>query len=667
MTTTEEIDIVCKYKTVPELMEARSKDRPDKTYLIFQDKKWTYKEFQDETNRMASAFAKLGVKKGDHVAILIPNSPEFLFCYFGAMKAGAAAVTINTLLKADELDWILNDSDSQVLCTTPHYRKLLDPVWENLTKVKNLLLTEASENYPDGKDMEALRKEGDASFSIEVNENDIAGMLYTSGTTGHPKGVLLSHANFIYNSLVAPRFIDLQEDDVSLCIMPLFHVNAQVASMMATLQSGATVVLEEMFKPRSFIRMLKEYKCTTFSGVPTIYNYLNEMKEAEGEDLSFLKVCVCGAAPMPVEVFQTFEKKFGAKIIEGYGLSEGTCVSSLNPLLGERKIGSIGIPITGQEMAIWDTDGEPLPDGETGEIVIKGPNVMQGYYNNDEATADSVKDGWLRTGDLGYRDQDGYYFIVGRKKEMIIRGGENIYPKEIEEVLYEFDGIQDCAVVGIPDKKYGEEVAAFIQLKHGASTTSKEIKNYLRQRIADYKRPRVIELVTELPRTATGKIQKVKIVDEYKGNLKLINRVNGEVNMKYNWVYGSVLARFYNGLKNEGKFYGIKCPKCQKVQCPPKSYCAVCFEECTEWVELPNVGIVESWTTVHMEFPGQPMAPPYTYGYIKIEGSNTQVYHLIDKIDPDDIKMGMRVEPVWDDQVNRRGNLHDIKYFKPVE
>ncbi len=655
-------------QTVPELIAFRAKQQPDKVYLVFQERQWTYREFHEATNRAADGLGRLGVRKGEHVAILIPNSPEFLFCYFGAMKLGAAAVTINTLLKADELDYILNDCNAPVLCTTPHYRKLLDPVWENLTGIRHLLLTGDSvpAAYAGAKLLDDAFAAGNPNFEADVKPEDVAAMIYTSGTTGHPKGVLLSHANIMYNSFVAPRFIDLQPEDVSLCIMPLFHVNAQIASMMATMQAGATVVLEEMFKPRTFIKTLKKHRCTTFSGVPTIYNYLNEMKEADGEDLSFLKACICGAAPMPVEVFQRFEQKFGAKIIEGYGLSEGTCVSSLNPLQGTRKIGSIGVPIAGQEMAIWDDDGHPLPAGEIGEIVVRGPNVMQGYYNNPEATESSIRDGWLRTGDQGYRDQDGYYFIVGRKKEMIIRGGENIYPKEIEEVLYAHEGVQDCAVVGIPDKKYGEEVAAFVVVRAGSSVTEKDLKNYLRTRLADYKRPRVLEVVTDLPRTATGKIQKVKIVEEYAGNLKLISKVNGTVRIPYRWVYGKALGRFYNGLKYEGRFYGTRCPKCSRVQLPPKGFCGVCFEPCTEWVELPNRGVLESFTTVHMEFPGQPMKPPYTYGYIKLEGANTHLYHLIEEIEEKDIHVGLKVEAVWVEAEKRKGNLYDIRYFRPI-
>jgi long-chain acyl-CoA synthetase len=661
-------DIICPYKTVPDILEKRAKEMPDKTYLYFAEKEWTYKQFFEVINQTSSSLKNLGLKKGSHVGILIPNSPEFLFSWFGSMNGGLVGVTLNTLLKADELEFIINDCDTEVLITTPQYRKMLEPSWKFLTNIKHVILTgdEIPKEYPNAILLKDFIAKGDKNFSTEVNPEDHASMIYTSGTTGHPKGVILKHSNILYNSYVAPRYIDLQKEDKALCIMPLFHVNAQIASMMATMQAGASVVLEEMFKPRSFIQTLKKYKCTTFSGVPTIYNYLNEMKEAEGEDLSFIKACVCGAAPMPVEVFHTFENKFKTKIIEGYGLSEGTCVSSLNPIHGERKIGSIGLPIDGQEMAIWDNSNNPLPEGDVGEIVIKGPNMMVGYYKKEEENAKTFINGWVRTGDLGYRDKDGYYFIVGRKKEMIICGGENIYPKEIEEVLYKNEDISECAIVGIPDKTYGEVVGAFILPKAGATLSEKDIKAYLRPRVAGFKFPKIIEIVTELPKTATGKIQKNKIVEDYTGNLKLVNKIDGHVKIDYHWVYGTALAKFYNGLKSEGKIYGIRCPKCHKVQCPPKSFCGICYVECTEWVELPNTGVLETFTTVYMEFPGQPKKPPYTYGYIKIDGSNTHIYHLIDEIPEREIKVGLRVEPVWEEKEKRKGTLYDIKYFKPV-
>ncbi|MFO1470383.1 MAG: long-chain fatty acid--CoA ligase [Turneriella sp.] len=519
-------------QSISQLWSERVREHSEKTYLHFHDRSWTYGEFESEIAKAAGAFKALGAVRGDHIAVLIPNSPEFLFAWFGAMAGGFTAVTINTLLKADELEYILNDSDAKILVTTPAMRQALDSVWPQLTKLRHVLLTEKDTAYADAPEFHAAIKVA-APWRPDQVSSDKASMIYTSGTTGHPKGVILTHGNILYNSYVCHQMIDLEAADTALCIMPLFHVNAQIASMMSTLWAGATVVLEESFKPRSFIDTLKKHRCTTFSGVPTIYNFLNELKEAEGQDLSFLKACICGAAPMPVEVFNKFEEKFKGKIIEGYGLSEGTCVSSLNPMHGQRKIGSIGLTIPGQKMAIVAhggaqvgaaTDGGPptvnanihdrnefLPDGEIGEIVIQGPNMMTGYYKKDDANKQTIIDGWLHTGDLGHRDAEGYFYITGRKKEMIIQGGENIYPKEIEEVLYKFDPVSECAIVGIPDKKYGEVVGAFIIPKEGATIAAADVRSYLREKIANYKMPKAIEFVTAFPKTATGKIQKNKI------------------------------------------------------------------------------------------------------------------------------------------------------------
>ncbi len=508
------------YSTIAELWKERARRFAGKTYLHFRERAWSYAEMKLQAEKAAGLMKSLGAQKGEHIAVLVPNSPEFLFLWFGAMLGGFTAVTINTLLKAEELSYIIDDCDARILMTTPAFRRLLEPVLPGLGKLEHVILTEADNQFNGSRLLLEEIQQAEPFAAAALTGSDKASMIYTSGTTGHPKGVILSHSNILYNSYVTHQLIDLEESDTALCIMPLFHVNAQIASMMSTLWAGASVVLEDGFKPRSFIGTLKQYRCTTFSGVPTIYNFLNEMKEAEGEDLSFLKACICGAAPMPVEVFNSFEQKFKGKIIEGYGLSEGTCVSSLNPLRGERKIGSIGLAIPGQEMRIVSANVEGqnifLPDNTIGEIVIRGPNVMQGYYKKEEATRATIVDGWLHTGDLGLRDSDGYFYITGRKKEMIIQGGENIYPKEIEEVLYRFEPVLECAIVGIPDAKYGEVVGAFIIPKEGVSITAAEVRGFLREKIANYKMPRVIEFVKSFPKTATGKIQKSRIVESYR-------------------------------------------------------------------------------------------------------------------------------------------------------
>ena len=304
--------------------------------------------------------------------------------------------------------------------------------------------------------------------------------------------------------------------DRFLCFLPLFHVNGQVVTLLSPLWGGGSMVLIERFQPKEFFELLERHRCTAFSGVPSVYAVLSSLPDAERYDLSSLRFCICGAAPMPVEVFQRFEAKFKAHILEGYGLSEGTCVSSVNPPPpGRRKVGSIGLPIKRQLLAVFDEADREVPPGQVGELVVRGENVMPGYWNNPQATSETLRGGWLRTGDLGHRDADGYFFIAGRKKEMIIRGGENIYPKEIEEVLYAHPKVAEAAVVGLPDRRWGEEVAAFIVLKEGPPATAKELLDYLRDKLADFKLPRRIEFVPSLPKTATGKIQKLRLRGEY--------------------------------------------------------------------------------------------------------------------------------------------------------
>jgi long-chain acyl-CoA synthetase len=301
------------FATIADLWDKRTEERSDKTYLHFQDRGDSYGSMRAAIARAAGMLKGLGAEKGNHVALLIPNSPEFLYLWFGAMTGGFTAVTINTLLKAEELEFIINDCDARILVTTPQFRKALEPVWSRLTAIQHVVLTTPDADFPQTRDLTTELAAAAEFTASDLAGGDKASMIYTSGTTGHPKGVLLTHANILYNSYVTHQMIDLEPADTALCIMPLFHVNAQIASMMSTLWAGATVVLEDGFKPRSFIDTLKKYRCTTFSGVPTIYNFLNELKEAEGQDLSFLKACICGAAPMPVEVSTALKKNLREK------------------------------------------------------------------------------------------------------------------------------------------------------------------------------------------------------------------------------------------------------------------------------------------------------------------------------------------------------------------
>ncbi|AYV56578.1 long-chain fatty acid--CoA ligase [Leptospira kmetyi] len=511
-----------KYRHIPELLDTQATRYKNKSFIIFQDKETSYKKLNLQSRKTANILIQqTGFAEQDRLGILLPNGVDFLVSFFGGMYAGGTALPFNILLKSEELLYQIDHSEIKVLVTNAKFLNLIFPVLDRMENLKYILLlgNETEQIKIDSIFIihfeSALRhSSSDLPITFEnIKSENVAGMLYTSGTTGRPKGCMLSHENYLSNAEQISSRLNPEETDFNMCIMPLFHVNAQVGSVIYTLYSGSTLVLEEQFKPRTFLPTLKKYRCRTFSAVPTIYNYLNEMPEYKenGDDLSFLRACICGAAPMPVEVFKNFERKFGAKILEGYGLSEGTCASTLNPLAGVRKVGSIGIPLDGQEVRIMDDNGNFLSSGQIGEIIVQGKNVMVGYFKDQRATQETIQDGWLRTGDLGHTDEDGYLFITGRKKEMLIRGGENIYPKEIEETLYQLPAVMDCAVVGFPDEIYGEQVVAVIQTKENFDLDEKTVKKFLKDRLANYKVPGIVIFVAEFPRTASGKIQKLKL------------------------------------------------------------------------------------------------------------------------------------------------------------
>ncbi|MFQ5455504.1 MAG: class I adenylate-forming enzyme family protein [Nitrospirota bacterium] len=500
--------------TIRELIEKKGEEDPEKTFLFFKDIKKTYKEIDEITNRVGNRLLNLGIKKGENISVLLPNCPEFIYFFFGIMKAGSVAVPINFNLKDEEVAYILDNSETVALVTCSQFMEMISRIRPRLSDLKHIITIDNREPK-DTISLDSILDSSPAPLSVPLIDGDCASIIYTSGTTGKPKGVILTHKNYIFDTVQFVNATQMTKDDRFLCILPLFHVNGQVVTTLSPLYAGASMVLMEKFSPRDFFPTLAEFKATAFSGVPTIYSILLNLPDAEMYNLSSLRFCVCGAAPMPAEVFKKFEEKFKAYILEGYGLSEGTCVSSVNPLGRKRKIGSIGIPLPEQEMKIFDERDRELDTMDIGEIVVKGDNVMKGYFKNSEATASTLKNGWLYTGDLGYMDDDGYFYIVGRKKEMIIRGGENIYPKEIEELLYRHPEITEASVVGIPDTIWGEEVFAFIIPKEGEEIDEDDIIEYCKRHLADFKCPRKVIFVDTLPKTATGKIQKNKIKEEY--------------------------------------------------------------------------------------------------------------------------------------------------------
>jgi long-chain acyl-CoA synthetase len=494
-------------ETIPHLLRLRANAAPDKTFLYFQDVEVSYSQLDETTNRMANGLLALGVQKGDKVCVLLTNRPEFVYLFLGAPKLGAVLVPINVLLKAEEVQYIVNNSDATTIVTEDKFLPLVEAIRPACPQIKHVVVV--GEHTPTAMTPFAQWLAAPADDpDVEISSDDDMGIIYTSGTTGKPKGVVLTQGNYYVNSWQGAVMSGMNAGERAMCILPLFHVNGQVVTILMPMQGGGSMILTEGFSPKTFFENLARYRATTFSGVPTVYSIMLNLPGADRYDLSSLRMCVCGAAPMPVEVFTQFEEKFNAKIVEGYGLSEGTCASTINPVEGKRKVGSIGLPFPGQDIRIVDDDGHQRPAGQVGEIVISGRNVMKGYYKNPEATAQTIRNGWLYTGDLGYCDDEGYFYIVGRKKEMIIRGGVNIYPQEIEEVLYQHPKVKEATVIGMPDPIWGEEVGACLILKEGELWDAEGAIAYCRERLADFKCPRRVFFVDSFPKTATGKIQK---------------------------------------------------------------------------------------------------------------------------------------------------------------
>jgi long-chain acyl-CoA synthetase len=500
-------------RTIGAILTDQASRRRNETFLVFEGRETSYADLLDRARGVAGGFRAMGLRRGDRVGLLLPNVPEFLTAWLGAMLNGLVVVPINPVYTPDEFRYILANAGAAGLVTIAPRCADVAAVMNDLPALRHRISVGGGHDAFVPFEALSLAKPANTSDTGPTPE-DPAAIIYTSGTTGHPKGVVLTHRNYHFDAWSLTTHLRASEKDRFLCFLPLYHVNAQVVSVLSALLVGGALILLREFKPAQFLADVARTRATTFSAVPTVYAILNTLPNAAEYDLSSLRYCVCGAAPMPVEVFQSFERTFGARIVEGYGLSEATCGNCVNPLDDgrPRKVGSIGVPLPGQTLAIVDDSGRELADDEVGEIVIKGPAIMREYFQNPAATAEALRDGWLHTGDLGYRDPDGFYFIVGRKKEMIIRGGANIYPKEIEEVLYQHPGVQEAAVIGLPDPIWGETVCACLVPKEGSTLVEEEILERCRQRLAPYKVPARVVLMDRFPKTPTGKIQKNKIV-----------------------------------------------------------------------------------------------------------------------------------------------------------
>ncbi len=499
------------------MLTETTRGKANHTALIFDDFKMTYGELHAASNMFANALANTGIKQGQKVAMMLPNIPQFVICYFGILKLGAVVVPLNVLLKAPEVAYHLQDSDAVMLIAWEGFTADASIGYQQTETCKHFVMVNApgSQALPEGIAATSFQVMMAGTLPIfemaATMPDDTAVILYTSGTTGKPKGAELSHLNLFLNALVcATRLgVDWRDDDVGLVALPLFHSFGLSAVMGVLLFVGATLTLMARFDPIKAYEIIQRDHVTAFSGVPTMYIYLLHHPERQKYDLSSLRICNSGGAALPVEVLQAWEREFGIKILEGYGLSETSPTASFNVLFKPTKPGTVGIPIWGVEMRAVDFRDKEVPIGEVGEIVIRGHNVMKGYYKRPEATAEAIRDGWFHTGDMGVMDEDGYFSIVDRKKDMIIRGGFNVYPREIEEVLYTHPAISEVAVLGIPDAKLGEEIKAIIYLKTGALVSENDIRAYCKDRVAAYKYPRIIQFIDQpLPKNATGKILK---------------------------------------------------------------------------------------------------------------------------------------------------------------
>jgi long-chain acyl-CoA synthetase len=464
----------------------------------------SYGELDDRSTRLATLLGEKGLEPGDRVGVMLPNVPEFPVAYYGVLRAGCVVVPMNVLLKRREIAFYLEDSGAKLLLA-----------WHGF-------LEEARDGAVDaGAELVGVEP---ASFAatlaeleptpslVETAEDDTAVILYTSGTTGKPKGAELTHLNLFRNADVSSRTTsEISQGDVVLGALPLFHSFGQTVSMNASLKVGACLTLVPRFDPGEALATMQRDGVTHFYGVPTMYGALLHHPERESFDTSALRICITGGASMPVEVLRGFEDAFGAKVMEGYGLSETSPVACSNHPDRERKAGSIGTPIEGVEMQVVDEDDNPVAQGEVGEIVIRGHNIMKGYWQRPDATTEAMRGGWFHSGDMARTDEDGYFYIVDRKKDLIIRGGYNVYPREVEEVLYEHPKIREAAVVGVPHDEWGEEIGAAVVLHEGEELAPEEVGAYVKERIAAYKYPRVVWFIDELPKGPTGKILKREI------------------------------------------------------------------------------------------------------------------------------------------------------------
>jgi long-chain acyl-CoA synthetase len=486
-----------------QILADAASEAPDRIAIKLDDFELNYALLDQVAMRVAGLLQTRGVGRGDRVALMVPNVPQFAAIYYGILRVGAVVVPMNVLNKQREVEFFLKDSGAKLVFVWQDFMEEAGPA---AVDVGCECLMVDLEQFT-----QTLFSTEPLAEMVDRDQGDTAVMLYTSGTTGTPKGAELTHANLLSNCQVACTLFQLDEGAVILGALPLFHAFGQTCALNTGICAKATLTLLPRFDGSKALAIIERDKVNVFEGVPSMYGAMLNAPDRERYDTSTMTLCCSGGAAMPVELMRGFEEAFGCKVIEGYGLSETSPVASFNHPDRPRKPGSIGTPIEGVEMKVVDDDGQDLPSGEVGEIVVRGHNVMKGYWNRPDATAAAIRDGWFHTGDLAKVDEDGYFFIVDRKKDMIIRNGFNVYPREIEEVLYAHPAVREAAVVGIPHNEFGEEVGAAVSLKAGQDASPDELREFVKQQVAAYKYPRKVWIVEELPKGPTGKILKREI------------------------------------------------------------------------------------------------------------------------------------------------------------
>ncbi|MGM0827754.1 MAG: long-chain-fatty-acid--CoA ligase [Bacillota bacterium] len=501
--------------SIPEMLRHTVSSFPAHPSISFYQKRITYGELQGAVSMLASSLQHIGVRKGDRVAIMLPNCPQYVISYYGILTSGGIVTQVNPMSVERELIHLLNDSGAETIVVLDRFYPMVHSIQKE-TKVKRIIVVSFQGEYqlvPPDYDFDEFLMVGDGEVSqVSINpEEDVAVLQYTGGTTGASKGVMLTHKNILSNVIQSQLFF---KDSIetgkerSLSVIPFFHVFGMNSCMNFAVYSANEMILLPRFELSEVLTTIKNEQPTLFPGVPTMYMAITNHPQAEEYGIDSIKICNSGSAPMPVELLNQFEKKTGAKILEGYGLSEASPTTHCNPAFAERKPGTVGIgfPSTDYKVVDLATGTMEVPLGDVGELIIKGPQVMKGYWNLPEETAHALRDGWLYTGDIARMDEEGYISIVDRKKDLIIASGYNVYPREVEEIIYEHPSVQEAVVIGVPDSYRGETVKAVIVLKSGEQATEKELVHFCEENMSSFKVPKIIEFREELPKTSVGKI-----------------------------------------------------------------------------------------------------------------------------------------------------------------